>query len=43
LESALRHLRSESDALTLWADAVYINQHDDAGKARQVGQMGRIY
>jgi len=43
LGKALRHLRSETDDLVLWADAVCINQNDSAEKGRQVANMGRIY
>ncbi|KAK4446584.1 heterokaryon incompatibility protein-domain-containing protein [Podospora aff. communis PSN243] len=43
LQSALRHLRHESEPVTLWADAVCINQDDIAERSHQVGQMGHIY
>ena len=43
LQSALRHLRRDSDVVVLWVDAVCINQDDYAEKNSQVGQMGRIY
>ncbi|KAK0624310.1 heterokaryon incompatibility protein-domain-containing protein, partial [Immersiella caudata] len=43
LQSALRHLRLPSEMVTLWVDAVCINQDDDAEKSSQVQQMGRIY
>jgi len=36
-------LRHESEPITLWADAVCINQRDDAEKSLQVVQMGRVY
>jgi len=46
LASALRHLRhasSSSKKLTLWIDAICINQQDDFEKSHQVAQMGEIY
>ena len=43
LECALRHLRSEKEARTLWIDAICINQRDNAEKSVQVGVMGEIY
>ncbi|KAH7084128.1 heterokaryon incompatibility protein-domain-containing protein [Paraphoma chrysanthemicola] len=42
-ESALRHLRQTIDCLTIWVDAVCINQADDAEKALQIPLMGDIY
>jgi hypothetical protein len=43
LESALRHLRHESETRTLWIDAICIDQQDDVEKGCQVGQMDQIY
>jgi Heterokaryon incompatibility protein (HET) len=43
LWNALRCLRSVSEARILWADAICINQDDDAEKSLQVRRMGDIY
>ncbi len=43
LASALRRLRLSDKSRILWADAVCINQSDDAEKGRQVAQMASIY
>jgi len=43
LNSALRHLRKEDSALTIWVDAVCINQEDIVEVSLQVSQMGTIY
>jgi hypothetical protein len=43
LEQALRHLRDVEIDLTLWVDAVCINQSDSAEKSHQVAFMGKIY
>ncbi|KAK6851550.1 hypothetical protein PG995_011675 [Apiospora arundinis] len=43
LESALRHLRRESDSLTIWIDAIAINQEDLDERSQQVNLMRRIY
>lgn len=43
LESALRHLRDLSRPRKVWADAICINQANDAEKTRQVSQMGEVY
>ncbi|PMD42668.1 hypothetical protein L207DRAFT_553664 [Hyaloscypha variabilis F] len=43
LEYALRHLRSEVEPITLWIDAVCINQSDVAERNSQVRRMGLIY
>jgi len=43
LEQALRHLRDVKDDLTLWVDAVCINQSDNSEKSQQVALMGQIY
>lgn len=39
-EQTFRH---ESEPITLWADAICINQRDDVEKSLQVAQMGRVY
>ncbi len=43
LEAALRSFESHNDAITLWADAICINQADDAEKSHQVRIMAQIY
>ncbi|KAK8007764.1 hypothetical protein PG989_001754 [Apiospora arundinis] len=43
LEFALRHLRRESDPLTIWIDAIAINQEDLDERSQQVNLMRRIY
>lgn len=43
LEQALRHLRDVKNDLTLWVDAVYINQSDSSEKSQQVALVGQIY
>jgi hypothetical protein len=43
LYSALRSLREQDDAITLWADALCINQEDLVEKMHQIGQMKEIY
>ncbi len=43
LFSALRDLRHENRTLTVWADAICINQHDDEEKFKQIAMMGKIY
>ncbi|KAK1084930.1 hypothetical protein LTR33_002391 [Friedmanniomyces endolithicus] len=40
---ALRSLRSETEDLTVWVDAVCINQTDVLGRNEQVAMMGDIY
>jgi hypothetical protein len=42
LDAALRQLRSDQP-LTLWIDAICINQKDDEEKGWQVGMMAEIY
>lgn len=42
LEAALRELRSQT-AVTLWVDALCINQDDPVKRALQVMRMGIIY
>ncbi|KAM0227441.1 hypothetical protein ACHAP5_012177 [Fusarium lateritium] len=43
LEVALVHLTPEDVPLTLWVDALCIDQDDEAEKAEQVQQMQQIY
>ncbi|KAG4435168.1 hypothetical protein IFR05_009337 [Cadophora sp. M221] len=43
LAVALRHLRYPDRERILWADAICINQTDDAERSREVLQMGSIY
>ncbi|KNG44180.1 hypothetical protein TW65_08999 [Stemphylium lycopersici] len=43
LQTALKYIRSQDDALTLWADAVCIDQSNDEEKAEQVAMMGDIF
>ncbi|KAF3005197.1 hypothetical protein E8E13_010776 [Curvularia kusanoi] len=43
LESFLRHRRDNEQPLTLWIDAICINQNDDKERNSQVQDMGRIY
>lgn len=43
LEIALQHLQKDSDPLTLWVDAICINQQDTEEKMQQVRQMTDIY
>ena len=43
LQSALRHLRKRDSKLTIWVDAVCINQRDVSERNQQVGIMGAIY
>src|SRR5437763_15041405 len=43
LESALRHLRNESEPRRLWIDAICIDQNNDIEKSRQVLLMPKIY
>lgn len=43
LDQALRHLRKSSTAISMWVDAVCINQSDVEEKASQIPLMGRIY
>ncbi|KNG85570.1 hypothetical protein ANOM_006643 [Aspergillus nomiae NRRL 13137] len=43
LRRALQQLRSGSEAVCLWVDAVCINQSDDEEKTEQVKMMGKIY
>jgi hypothetical protein len=43
LEAALRHVRLQDKPLTLWIDALCINQSDEAEKNEQLEQMRQIY
>ncbi|KLU92613.1 hypothetical protein MAPG_11558 [Magnaporthiopsis poae ATCC 64411] len=43
LSLALRHLRREEEARTLWIDALCINQDDNAEREKQVRRMGDVY
>lgn len=43
LENALRHIRDETVTISLWADALCINQSDNEEKSEAVQQMKRIY
>ncbi|KAF2181322.1 HET-domain-containing protein [Zopfia rhizophila CBS 207.26] len=43
LRDALYHLRHPTEIKLLWADAICINQEDDAERSRQVRLMGLIY
>ena len=43
LETALRHIRDQKRALRVWADAICINQVEEAEKNRQVQHIRSIY
>jgi hypothetical protein len=43
LSSALRHIRDRTKRVTIWADAVCINQSDYQERSRQIRQMSSIY
>jgi hypothetical protein len=43
LNNALRHLRHSNQQMTLWVDAICINQKDDAERNVQVKRMAEIY
>ncbi|KAE9374317.1 HET-domain-containing protein [Stipitochalara longipes BDJ] len=43
LEIALQHLQQDWETLTLWIDAICINQQDTEEKTQQVRQMTDIY
>ncbi|TKA67505.1 hypothetical protein B0A55_08428 [Friedmanniomyces simplex] len=43
LGRALRQIRSEEVAVTVWADAICINQHDIEERSRQVAIMLEVY
>jgi Heterokaryon incompatibility protein (HET) len=41
--SALRHLRKALGSLTIWVDAICINQKDDIEKSHQIPLMDQVY
>ncbi|KAI6082596.1 heterokaryon incompatibility protein-domain-containing protein [Hypoxylon rubiginosum] len=43
LHSALRHLRNANQEISLWVDALCINQDDNQERSRQVQKMGKIF
>jgi len=43
LAEAVRHIRHETDEISLWADQLSINQKDDIEKSQQVHMMKLIY
>ncbi len=43
LEAAMRHLRQRDELLTLWIDALCIDQSDEVEKSEQLAQMRQIY
>ncbi|KAF2491477.1 hypothetical protein BU16DRAFT_468164, partial [Lophium mytilinum] len=43
LYGALRHIRSKTETLIIWADAICINQSDMDEKSHQVALMAEIY
>ncbi|PVH80534.1 HET-domain-containing protein [Cadophora sp. DSE1049] len=43
LFTALEHIREDNSAVTLWIDAICINQEDDEEKSSQVKMMRKIY
>lgn len=43
LHSALRHLRDPKEPARIWADAICINQQDNAEKLQQVQMMEKVY
>jgi len=43
LETALRHVRLQDESITLWVDAICIDQSDDVEKSEQVQKMRQIY
>jgi Heterokaryon incompatibility protein (HET) len=43
LAAALRRIRSNTDSVVLWADAICINQEDVEECSKQIGMMGLIY
>jgi hypothetical protein len=43
LGAALQHVRQEDHSMSVWADALCINQHDKQEKLHQVQLMSKIY
>jgi hypothetical protein len=43
LEAALSHIRGNDPSMTLWVDAICINQQDEKEKSQQVQMMRGIY
>lgn len=43
LFNASQHLRSRSSSLTIWVDAICINQSDNAERSSQVAMMDEVY
>lgn len=43
LRDALQYIRRHDETVTLWVDAICINQHDNAEKVHQIAMMGNIY
>jgi hypothetical protein len=43
LMQALQHIRSKSDTVFLWVDAICINQRDQEERRNQVSLMGHVY
>jgi hypothetical protein len=43
LETALQHVRHETESVTIWVDQISINQSDNDEKNEQVANMYRIY
>jgi hypothetical protein len=43
LGAALQHVRQEDHSMSVWADALCINQHDNQEKLHQVQLMSKIY
>lgn len=43
LENALRHFRDPQETLTLWVDAICIDQKNEVEKSQQVATMAEIY
>lgn len=43
LEAALRHIQDDKHPVTLWVDAICINQNDEVGKSQQVQMMRKIF
>ncbi|KAK1759047.1 heterokaryon incompatibility protein-domain-containing protein [Echria macrotheca] len=43
LEDVLREIRQEKEDVTLWIDAICINQNDATEKGHQVAMMGKVF